>query len=87
MPSYYEFIFHPIHHFDLGLPEEITNAMKKGQNSFAGQGRTGSGKPPKFDIEKFMKTLKTLENENKTNVDWENEEKGSDSVICLFVIV
>ena len=73
-------IFHHIHHFDLGLlGEEIKNAMKKNHTPF--------GKPPKFDMEKFMNTLKTFENENETKVDSENEEKGSDSVICLFGIV
>ena len=68
-------IFNHIHHFDLGLlGEEIKNAMKKNH--------TPLGKPPKFDMEKFMKTF-----ENETNVHSENEEKGSDSVICLFGIV
>ena len=81
-------IFHHIHHFDLGvLGEEIKNAMKKNHTPFVGQGKTTFGKPPKFDMEKFMKTLKTFENENETNVDSENEEKGSDSVICSFGIV
>ena len=71
-------IFHHIHHFDLGLlGEEIKNAMKNNH--------TPLGKPPNFDMEKFMKTLKTFENETK--VDSENEEKGSDSVICSFGIV
>ena len=79
-------IFHHIHHFDLGLlGEEIKNAMKKNHTPFVGQSRTTHGKPPKFDMEKFMKTLKTFENETK--VDSENEEKGSDSVICSFGIV
>ena len=80
-------IFHHIHHFDLGLlGEEIKNAMKTNHTPFVGQGTTTFGKPPNFDMEKFMKTLKTFENENETKVDSENEEKGSDSVICSFGI-
>ena len=86
--SLYEFIFHHIHHFDLGLPSELKDAMKKDHTPFVGQGRTGSGKPPKFDMEKFMKTLKKFENnDNETNVDSENEEQGCNLVIYLFGIV
>ena len=71
-------IFHHIHHFP------ILGALV----GLLGQkGRTGFGKPPKFDMEKVMKTLNTSQNENETNVDSENEEKGSDSVICLFCIL
>ena len=53
----------------------------------AQKGKTGFGKPSKLDMEKVMKTLKTFENENETNVDSKNEQKGSDSLICVFGIV
>ena len=56
--------------------------MKKNHTPFVGQGKTTFGKPPKFDMEKFMTTLKTFENEKQTSVDSDNKEKGSDSVIC-----
>ena len=56
--------------------------MKKNHTPFVVQGKTTFGKPPKFDMEKFMTTLKTFENEKQTSVDSDNKEKGSDSVIC-----
>ena len=71
-------MLHHIHHFP------ILGAL---MGLLAQKGRTGFGKPSKFDMEKVMKTLKTFENENETNVDSKNEQKGSDSLIYVFGIV